>query len=87
MNNPMPTQKANNEISDCECEPKCTCRSTPKGRQHGAFLIIFVVVTWIMGMIIAKGFWSSLFSYICPPWAWYLLIERAMLLLLGPAWL
>jgi uncharacterized membrane protein len=38
----------------------------------------FGVIIWIAGIIIAKGFWSTLFAVFLPPWGWYLVIERAM---------
>ena len=44
------------------------------------------IVPWLMGLVIAKGFWSTLFA-IFPPYAWYLTVERAMKVFLGPAWL
>jgi len=41
-------------------------------------LIYFIFTTmWIAGIVIAKGFWSTLFSLI-PLWAYYLVIERAL---------
>lgn len=85
MNNTtnVPTTK---EKPVCKCD-HCHCPSTAKGRQVGSLLVLFVVITWIMGAVIAKGFWSTLFAYVIPPYAWYLITERAMQLLLGPAWL
>lgn len=87
MNKTMPIENNNNEISDCECKPKCSCRSTPEGRRMGGWLILITVVTWIMGAVIAKGFWWKVLAYVFPPYAWYLLTEKAMLILLGAEWL
>lgn len=33
-------------------------------------------VIWIMGIILAKGFWSTFFAVIIPYWAVYLVAER-----------
>ena len=41
--------------------------------------ILFFVV-WLAGIALAKGFWQTLCA-IFPPYAWYLVIERAMLAL------
>ncbi len=41
-----------------------------------AFVLIF---TWIAGVVIAKGFWSTLASIYIPPYAWYLVVEQIML--------
>lgn len=43
-------------------------------------LVQFIgVVIWIAGVVIAKGFWSTFFAVICPFWAWYLVIEHALI--------
>ena len=39
---------------------------------------ILTLVTWIMGVVVAKGFWSTAIAVLFPPWAWYLLAEWAM---------
>lgn len=36
---------------------------------------LFTAVTWVFGVVIAKGFWSTLFAFCIPFWAWYLSIE------------
>jgi hypothetical protein len=36
------------------------------------------VIIWIAGIIIAQGFWSTAFAVLVPPWAFYLVIERAL---------
>ena len=41
-----------------------------------SFLII--VIPWIAGIVIAKGFWSTFFACIIPFYSWYLFIERIM---------
>jgi hypothetical protein len=39
--------------------------------------LLIMVVPWLMGIVLAKGFWSTLFA-IFPPYAWYLVVERFM---------
>ena len=31
---------------------------------------------WLCGIVIAKGFWSTLCAVLFPLWAWYLVAER-----------
>ena len=33
---------------------------------------------WLAGVVIASGFWSTLFSIIIPLWAYYLVIEKLL---------
>ena len=41
------------------------------------YLIRFVLlVAWIAGIVIAKGFWSTFFAVIFPLWGYYLVVER-----------
>lgn len=42
-------------------------------------LLIGIVVTWLIGVVISKGFWSCLFAMCVPPYAWYLVVEKIML--------
>lgn len=43
-------------------------------------LLTFVaVVAWLAGVVIAKGFWLTAAAIFIPFYAWYLVIERAML--------
>ncbi len=42
----------------------------------GAFVFLLL---WIAGMVIANGFFSTLFAIFLPPWGWYLLAERALM--------
>ena len=58
----------------------CHCHS-------GIWIGLIFITVWVMGVVIAKGFWSTFLAIFIPPWAWYLTVERTMLLLLGPAWL
>ena len=45
------------------------------------FIYACGVLLWMAGLVLAKGFWSALFALAIPPWAWYLVVERAMQLL------
>lgn len=42
------------------------------------------LLTWIVGVVLAKGGWSTFFAIIFPPWAYYLVVEAA---LQGLGWL
>jgi len=37
---------------------------------------MIAIITWITGIVLAKGFWSTAFAIYLPPWAWYLVIEK-----------
>lgn len=39
---------------------------------------LVVLAAWVIGVVLAKGFWSTLFAFFIPFWAWYLLAERLM---------
>ena len=41
-----------------------------------AIIAVIFFVAWIAGIVIANGFWSSLFAFFIPFWAYYLVIER-----------
>ena len=43
-------------------------------------ITIIVVVTWLAGIVLSKGFWSCLFATWIPPYAWYLVVEKVMLM-------
>ena len=43
------------------------------------YIVIFV--TWVPGVVLAKGFVSTLFSLMGPFWAWYLWAEKIMQML------
>lgn len=43
-------------------------------------IVMFVVIfTWLTGIVIAKGVWSTIFAITIPPYAWYLLVEKITL--------
>jgi len=37
-------------------------------------------VGWIMGVVLAKGFWLVTLSILFPFYAWYLVIEKVMII-------
>lgn len=39
-------------------------------------LQLLFVITWVSGIILANGFWSTLFALCIPLWALYLVIEK-----------
>lgn len=39
---------------------------------------VICLAAWVSGMVLAKGFWSTFFAVIVPPWSWYLVAERLM---------
>lgn len=39
-----------------------------------------VFIAWIMGVVLAKGFWATAFACCIPFYAWYLVAERLMLI-------
>jgi hypothetical protein len=39
----------------------------------------FIFVLWIAGVVVAKGFWSTLFAIFIPFWAFYLIVERLII--------
>ena len=42
-------------------------------------LLYFVaVVAWLMGGVLAKGFWPTTGACLFPPYAWYLAVEKLM---------
>jgi len=34
------------------------------------------IIWWIAGIVLAKGFWSTLFAVVIPPWSFYLVVEQ-----------
>jgi hypothetical protein len=41
-----------------------------------AIASLILTVAWVCGLVLAKGFWSTLFAIFIPLWAWYLVAER-----------
>lgn len=40
--------------------------------------LLVVVIPWLMGIVLAKGFFQVLASVLFAPYAWYLVVERLM---------
>ena len=34
------------------------------------------IIWWIAGIVLAKGFWSTLFAVVIPLWSFYLVVEQ-----------
>ena len=46
------------------------------------YIAVFVVaVTWLSGIVIAKGFWSTTAAITFIPYAWYLLVEKVLMVI------
>ena len=41
----------------------------------GLILLFF----WIAGIVLAKGFWSTLFAILLPIWSYYLVVEQIVI--------
>jgi hypothetical protein len=41
-------------------------------RSMGSF---FLSVFWVTGWVLAKGFWSTFFAVVFPPYSWYIVVE------------
>lgn len=37
-------------------------------------------VSWLAGIVLANGFWSTAAAVCVPPYAWYLVVERWMVI-------
>ena len=37
-----------------------------------------LTIVWIVGIVLAKGFWSTLVAVFIIPWAWYIAVEHIM---------
>ena len=45
----------------------------------GVLMLLIICIPWLMGVVLSKGFWSCLFATCVPPYAWYLVVEKVML--------
>ena len=41
---------------------------------------LILILTWVAGVVIAKGFWSTLIAVLVFPYAWYLVIEKFLII-------
>ena len=46
----------------------------------GYIIKAVLIILWIVGIVLAKGFWSTLFALFVIPWAWYLAVEHILIL-------
>lgn len=37
-----------------------------------------LLLWWLAGIVLASGFWSTVFAIWIPPWALYLVVERVI---------
>ena len=44
----------------------------------GNLFYVMICVAWIMGVVMAKGFWLTTLSIFLPFYAWYLVVEEVM---------
>jgi len=42
---------------------------------------VFAVMAWLAGIVIAKGFWSTVIAIVVFPYGWYLAVEKVMIYL------
>ena len=40
---------------------------------------LILTIIWIIGVVIAKGFWSTFFALIFPFYSWYIVIEHFLI--------
>jgi hypothetical protein len=41
---------------------------------------LIATLIWVVGIIFAKGFWSTFFAIFIPFWAWYIAVEKMLTL-------
>jgi len=41
------------------------------------FVVLFY---WLAGIVLASGFWSTAVAIFFPLWAWYLVVERVLII-------
>jgi len=39
---------------------------------------LVLLILWLAGIVLSKGFWWTLLAIVMPPWSIYILVERAM---------
>ena len=42
-------------------------------------LVLIIVISWIAGVAIAKGIFEVIVAILMPPYSWYLVIEKIMM--------
>lgn len=43
------------------------------------FATLFLLAVYVSGIVIAKGFWSTLIAICIPLWSWYLVAEKILI--------
>lgn len=41
--------------------------------------VFVIILSWLVGIVLANGFWSTAFAMCIPPYGWYLVIEKVMI--------
>jgi hypothetical protein len=41
--------------------------------------VLITVPAWVVGIVLAQGFWSTFFAIFVPLWAWYLTVEHLLI--------
>lgn len=45
------------------------------------YMLQFILgVSWLGGLVLAVGFWQTLATIFCPCYAWYLVLEKIMIM-------
>jgi len=39
------------------------------------------IMFWLAGLVLANGFWSTTAAMFFPPYAWYLIVEKGMVII------
>ena len=45
------------------------------------FTALLAILLWLAGMVLAQGFWVTVVAVLFPPYAWYLVVERALVII------
>ena len=45
----------------------------------GIVILLIIVVPWLMGVALSKGYLAGICAILIPPYAWYLVVEKVML--------
>lgn len=53
--------------------------NTTKPRSSISLIKVLLIATWIAGLVIANGFWSTLIAFCIPFWGWYLVVEAVLI--------
>lgn len=42
-------------------------------------LSFMLLIGWLVGLVLAQGFWSTFFAFIFPLWGYYLVVEHIVI--------